>query len=282
MPSTIGLLHRRSSSGTDINYVWFEAMHTRFDAVLTGISGEEGSLLAEVMHSEVVSLEGVFNRFDPRSETSRINRGTGLRTGVSETMARALAAALDYRHRTGGWFDVNYLSRDGTDDTAQYVVDRTAGVLELARAGVQFDFGGFAKGYAMERLEHIVRGNGVRSALLSFGNSSVCAIGCHPHGEAWEVGVADPSRTGKILASFRLCDASLSSSGNSPATGPHIFSPRGGTVSEERAIVSVVTQSSLDCEVLSTALFAAGGAEARDEILCNFCVERVAVMPWGG
>ena len=68
---------------------------------------------------------------------------------------------------------------------------------------------------------------------------------------------------------FDLQNESLSSSGNLPYNRGHIRSTRTGEPIETNQIVSVVSPSSTECEVLSTALFAAD-AEQQQTILNNF------------
>jgi thiamine biosynthesis lipoprotein ApbE len=48
---------------------------------------------------------------------------------------------------------------------------------------------GFAKGYALRAVAHILQENSVHNALISMGNSSVLATGKHPNGTGWSVGM---------------------------------------------------------------------------------------------
>ena len=66
-----------------------------------------------------------------------------------------------------------------------------------------FDFGGYGKGYALQQALGMLKNAGITTALVNFGNSSVCGIGCHPSGDSWQVGVENPLRRGENMTFFR-------------------------------------------------------------------------------
>jgi hypothetical protein len=91
---------------------------------------------------------------------------------------------------------------------------------------VQVDFGGFGKGYALERIRKLLLSHGILNAFISFGESSVLALGNHPHGTGWKAGVNHQMITGNSLFSFDLQNESLSTSG----MGQILYPFRGITV----------------------------------------------------
>jgi thiamine biosynthesis lipoprotein len=98
---------------------------------------------------------------------------------------------------------------------------------------------------------------GLMQAFINFGNSSVMALGSHPAGKPWLVGIDNPFSPGQILGTVELCDSSLSTSGNMPRHDRHIVNPHTGETFTGRRVVSVVAASDLDAEILSTALLLA-------------------------
>ena len=123
----------------------------------------------------------------------------------------------------------------------------------------------------------MLKNAGITTALVNFGNSSVCGIGRHPSGDSWQVGVENPLRRGENMTFFGLNNLCLSSSGNLPSNRGHIRSPRTGKPVTDNRIVSVAAPSALDSEVLSTALFVADTAQ-RQTVLRHFALARVAEM----
>jgi thiamine biosynthesis lipoprotein len=68
---------------------------------------------------------------------------------------------------------------------------------------VQLDFGGYAKGYALDRAAELLRENGIKDALVNIGGN-IMALGDHA-GRPWRVGVDSPRGRG-LLATLELED----------------------------------------------------------------------------
>ncbi len=144
----------------------------------------------------------------------------------------------------------------------------TLGLFDIVDAQGKLDFGGMAKGWALKVLEKILRRNDVKSAFVDFGGSSILGVGSHPYGDSWKVGVVNPFN-GEVIREVELVDKSMSSSGNTPTYSGHIRNPLTGEIVDSKALVTVVSNSPLDAEVLSTALMVASEDE-RKQIQENF------------
>jgi thiamine biosynthesis lipoprotein len=145
----------------------------------------------------------------------------------------------------------------------------------LKHPGMEIDLGGFGKGYALEKVKMLLEKHAVNNAVISFGDSSILAIGNHPYGDCWKVGIRHLLDTGKSAYTFDLKNEALSSSGmpdqhlNSERNGCHIINPETGKYREAIKTVSVCSGSPLDSEVLSTAITAADSIK-RKKIFNNF------------
>ncbi len=112
--------------------------------------------------------------------------------------------------------DSAYYSEDHLLDSSgmkQVILDRDKMTIRFRNEVVQVDFGGFGKGYALERIRKLLLSHGILNAFISFGESSVLALGNHPHGVGWKAGVNHQMITGNSLFSFDLQNESLSTSG---------------------------------------------------------------------
>lgn len=69
---------------------------------------------------------------------------------------------------------------------------------------VAFDFGGMAKGYALDRVSERLGNAGIRHALINIGGN-VLALGNKPSGQPWQVGIQAP-RGASAMAYFSLYD----------------------------------------------------------------------------
>ena len=256
-------------------------MHTRMDLLLAGVSEAEAVALASDAARETGRIEKRLNRFDYRSDLWQINNQQYYGKCAADAEMRTLfAGALRYREQTLGAFDICIQTEGYRPETDYYTVDDQREEIVLNTACVTFDFGGYAKGYALERVCAMVKDAGVQSGLISFGNSSVCGIGTHPTGQMWQVGVENPLRVRESMTMVTLCDCALSSSGNTPRNRGHIRSARTGLSVEDDRVVSVAGDSALDCEVLSTALFTETDRAQRERIFRNFRLRRVAEMTY--
>jgi thiamine biosynthesis lipoprotein len=72
-----------------------------------------------------------------------------------------------------------------------------------ANPAVQLDFGGYAKGYALDRAAEILRAGGISNALVNIGGNAM-ALGSHG-GRPWRVGLDAPRGAG-LLATLDLND----------------------------------------------------------------------------
>jgi thiamine biosynthesis lipoprotein len=72
-----------------------------------------------------------------------------------------------------------------------------------ANPAVQLDFGGYAKGYALDRAADILRENRIENALVNVGGN-IMALG-RREGRLWRVGLESP-RGEAVLATIELAD----------------------------------------------------------------------------
>ena len=226
-------------------------MGTRLDAVMIG----DESQLTEVWEhiiAETERLHRMLNRFDPTSDISLINSQAAKHpVELNDELWSILTDIQKYHKQTCGFFDVSLR------DFSKVILDCERRTAAFAEGNISLDLGGYGKGYAMAQVQKILLQNGVTQALVNFGNSSVLAVGAHPHGEYWSIGIENPFQPGQQLQTCQLYNQSLSVSGNTPQHAQHIFNPLDGKYSAERKIVSVVSNDAVEAEVLSTALMVA-------------------------
>lgn len=247
-------------------------MGTQLDVLLIGDDRQTLEDVWEQVTTELVRLEKMLNRFDPESEVSRINREAPLReVTVSDELWEILQDCRRYYILTEGYFDITL------SDLRQASFREDANSLVFLRPDLHIDLGGYGKGYALKRMRQIISAGEVRNAFVNFGNSSVLGMGSHPHGDYWPVGLENPF-TRQPVASVRLCDSSLSTSGNTPAHPRHILNPLTGEYTEERKMVSVVAPDPVDAEVLTTALMVAP-EERGEELIKHFDINEKHIYP---
>lgn len=221
-------------------------MATQLDMLMVG---EDPDLLATIWEessAEVKRLDKMLNRFDPESEVSRINsEARYYPVQVNDELWSLLKDCKKYYEATEGYFDIT------VQDFSQVLLDDADKSIFFLSETLHVDLGGIGKGYALLKIREILERNGIGKALVNFGNSSVLAIGSHPCGAYWPVGLDNPY-TKERVADLKLCNASLSTSGNMPSHPRHIVNPHTGLYVEERRMVSVVAPDPVVAEVLTT------------------------------
>jgi FAD:protein FMN transferase len=249
------------------------AMGTLFETWLVGDDGEHLTAVSDAVLDEVVRLEHLLSRFDPRSEISRINRQAHEQPVLVDVeLFDILQTCRRYWRQMDGYYDV--AATRTIDDLssprpsfAGVVLDEERRSVRLTDRRLKIDLGGFGKGYALDAAAEILTRFGVSRALLHGGTSSVLARGSDEHGQAWPVGIRDPSATAddaRELCTLRLRDQGYSCSATFAPGQPvsDIVDPRAGTPLVEQAACVVVAATSLEAEILSTALLSMGKSRA--------------------
>ena len=135
--------------------------------------------------------------------------------------------------------------------------------------GMEIDLGAVAKGYAGDKLAALLRDGGVESALLALGGN-IQAVGSKPDGTGWNVGIQNPEGDG-LLGVLSVSDRAVVTSGGyeryftdeNGNTWWHIMDPATGYPAKNGLIsVTIVGESGLTCDALSTALFIMGPEKA--------------------
>jgi thiamine biosynthesis lipoprotein len=247
-------------------YSRLEAMHTSCEMLLPFLPEADARALAEDVWSMVEEADRRYNRFSAGSMLAEVNRkAAGEAVAVDEELFMALELCETFRKATGGYFDVSAGSRV---PERSLELDAAAHTVRFSRPGMRLDLGGFAKGFVLEKALKTMKAL-ASSALLSFGGSSVAAVGRHPLGAPWPVSVAHSYYPDRTAHAFPLEDAALSVSGKDPRGRGHIIDPLTGNTVEKEGLVAVTGPSAMVAEVLSTALWVAP-APQRGAILAAF------------
>jgi thiamine biosynthesis lipoprotein len=209
------------------------------------------------------------------SELTTLNHAG--RARLSEETSTVLWHALEMSYATGGAFDPTVeplvrasghlggkprrlgrcerwrlLSRVGT---AHVHLDPATREVRLD-PGTRLDFGGIAKGYAVDLAMGALRQAGAGSGLVDLGGSSLGVFGTPT-----TVAVRDPEDPrAPPWATFELHDGALASSGGDQRPG-HILDPRTGLPARGVLATTVVAGSAMEADALSTAVFVLGAED---------------------
>lgn len=252
-----------------IAYTWWQAMHTRIDIILSGHSENSLKNVAYKIEKELKVLEMMGSYFDKSGELYLLNNYKSTSPVlVSNDLYSIIEKCMDYYQRTNGYFDIGIKSDKFDVSAMQYVkLDPENRTISYEKEGIRLDLSGYLKGYALEKIRNILSEHAINDALINMGNSSVMALGNHPHGNGWKIKYNQSTEDDNTEIVLR--NECFTTSGNETPGRKHIINPLTGKFAEGKGLVSVITSTGTDGEVLSTALFAAG-KENHHQILSNF------------
>jgi FAD:protein FMN transferase len=266
-------------------------MATRFELALP-LSGNAARLRAagEEALDEVERLEHRLSPYRPGSDITELNARAGHEwVPVAPWLFEMLKSAADLCRHSGGAFDitvgplmrtwgfaggpprvpsaleiVDVRSLTGPDRLS---FDDARRMVRFDRDGVSLDVGAIGKGYAVDSAMRLLIENGVTSALLHGGTSTVAALGTGPDGQPWTVGVAHHEDAHRALVNSLLTDGdtlSVSAGRGKAFTGAdgnvygHVMDPRAAAPVQGALLAAVICGSAMEGDALSTALLVLG------------------------
>lgn len=156
------------------------------------------------------------------------------------------------RARTG----MQHVELDDAERTVRYRVD-----------GLELNFGSIGKGYAIDRaVSRLREAFGIECLFMQGGLSSLYAAGApNDDDRGWLVGIQNPFNLRQRIATLRLRDRGMGSSGTAnqyfESGGRrygHVMDPRKGEPADELASVTVLAPDAATADALSTAFFVSG------------------------
>ncbi|MFC1787388.1 FAD:protein FMN transferase [Halobacteriota archaeon] len=140
------------------------------------------------------------------------------------------------------------------------------GKIRLKKEGMGITLGGIAKGYAVDKAIETLKQNGIEHALVSAGGD-IRTVGNKLDEAPWRVAIRNPQDKKKSVTTIELCDKAVATSGNyerffnDGTTSPHIVDPRTGYTVQGLMSVTILAETTIDADALSTAVFVLGAEE---------------------
>lgn len=216
----------------DIHSVAFTAMGSSCDIRVAAEHGDAARLIAAPAIAEVRRIENKYTRYRSDSIISRINAAAGLSAVECDDETAALLAYADRLHAASeGLFDI-------TSGVLRKVWDFRSGGLPRSSAlnallplvgwnkvvhgnatvflplqGMELDFGGFGKEYAVDQAAGVLANMGVEHGYVNLGGD-MRFLGPRTDGAAWSIGIQDPRDMASTVASLPISRGALATSGD--------------------------------------------------------------------
>lgn len=162
------------------------------------------------------------------------------------------------------WQTLKITEEESDEGTVNYFLQK--------QSGTMIDFGAVAKGFAGDEVIRIFKDAGITSAILDLGGN-IQTLGTKPDGSEWNIGVKNPWEAGTACCGIKVVDKAVITSGGyerfffdeNGKKYIHIFDPKTGRpVENELESVTVIANSGLYADSLSTSLFVMGSEKAID------------------
>lgn len=252
--------------------------------------GDNAETALDIASERITEIESLLSVTSENSDIWCINNSDGNPACVSDDTAEIISKAIEYGKLTDGSLDITIypvlkewgfttgdykVPDDETIENLLENVDYNNIVLNDNTVSIpenyQLDLGALAKGYTGDEVIAEIRENGVESAIISLGGN-VQALGLKPDGSKWKVAVRNPLSPDTDMCIIETDDKAVITSGNYERffTGDdgkiycHIIDPADGFPADNGLVsVTIIGESGIMCDALSTALFIMGidGAE---------------------
>jgi FAD:protein FMN transferase len=244
----------------------FKAMGTPCEIQLFARDEATSKVAADAAIADVQRLEGLYSRYKTDSFLSEINRvaAAGGSVSVDEETASLLDYAVTCYEQSDGLFDITSgilrrawkfdqgklpeqaLIDELLDNVGWHKVVWKRPVLTFSVPGMEIDFGGVVKEYAVDRAASLCYGLGIRHGVVNLGGD-IKVIGPRDDGSPWRVGIRHPRSKDALLDTLPLYKGALASSGdyercilvNGVRYG-HVLNPKTGWPVRHLAAVTVV------------------------------------------
>jgi thiamine biosynthesis lipoprotein len=227
----------------------------------------------------VIQIDKKINAYNPLSEIAQVNQNAGIKkTIVSSETFKNLKTAYQFSVISEGLFDVTFkplqdlygfengmykIPEQPEIEKAKQKVNYKKMILEekdqsvfLTESGMQINLSGFMKGYVLDKVKQFLDQREIKNYFLNFGGN----LYIHAASEE-QIGIKHP-RQDNIIFSFPLKEGFVSTSADyqqyfekNNQRYTHIVNPLTGSSQQKLQTMTVVCESGILSDFLSTTLF---------------------------
>lgn len=235
--------------------------------------------------------ENYFSNTIAESDISKINNANHQPVKVHKETAELLNKGIYYSELSGGKFDITVGSLsnlwDFDNNTGNVPSDdqisQALSVVDYSKVHVDgttvtysgdgiIDLGGIAKGYIADEIKSYLNSEGITEGMINLGGNVLC-VGPKEDNSSYNIGLQEPfSDDGSIIASVKVKDQSVVTSGTyqryfkkDGKLYHHILDLSSGyPIDNGLSSVTIITDSSVDADALSTTVFTMGPEDGKD------------------
>lgn len=262
-------------------------MGSRFDITVVASNEKEGNKYIDSAIFEIARIEKLISSWDVNSETSLINKLSGIKPiKVDKELFDLIERSIAISTLTNGAFDISYASMDriwNYDGTMRempseekisssikkvgyqnIIIDKEAQTVFLKLKGMKIGFGAIGKGYAADKAKALLIEKGVKAGIIN-ASGDLNAWGKQANGRDWMVAITNPLNKNKVFSWLPINDSAIVTSGNyekfisfNGIRYSHIIDPRTGYPSTGIISTSIMTSNAELADAISTSVFVMG------------------------
>lgn len=252
---------------------------------------------------EMHRINQSMNPMQEDSDLSRINREAAYHEIIiGDEMYKVIEKSLDISKASDGAFDITFASvgylydyRNKNHPSEKNIKDNLSAInyrhlqlnkksktIKFKQNNVRLDFGGIAKGYAVDNAITLLKACGIKNGLVSAGGDS--RVLGDRNGKPWVVGIRHPRQKNKVIVRLPLSNSAISTSGDyerffieDGTRYHHIINPRTGASVRNTWSATVIGDDAITTDALSTTLFVLGADKAMDFIESYKGIEAIII-----
>ena len=263
------------------------AMGTFVSMTLIHPSKDEAEEAMGRAFNEIDRLSGVLSRFDAATAVALLNK-EGYVKDLPEEAVQVVSRSLYYHKVSGGNFDITVkpvvdLFREGIEGEKKSFptekeitellklvgsdkIELRGRSIHFMRPGMGMTLDGIAKGFIVDRASQILDGHKIENHLINAGGD-IRTKGTKGDNRHWTVAIQDPLKKNNYPDIIHMRDGAIATSGNYEVYYDrekmfhHIVNPRTGLSPRLTTSVSVIANTTMEADALSTSVFVMNPSE---------------------
>ena len=230
---------------------------------------------------EIDRLTRTISRFDETTAVGQLNREGYLKDTPPE-VAQVIGRSLEYYRISNGAFDISVKPvvdlfketfsegkrmpptetelREALRLVNASNIELRKGIVRFKHPGMGITLDGIAKGYIVDRASEVLARHRIKNHLINAGGD-IRTMGHRRDQKPWTIAVQDPQKKKRYPDIIHVTDGAVATSGNyeiyfdREKMFHHIVNPNTGLSPEESTSVSVLANTAMDADALSTSVF---------------------------
>ncbi|KAF2514926.1 FAD:protein FMN transferase [Flavobacterium foetidum] len=265
-------------------------MGGRFDITIVAEDSLTAGQRIEEVIAEITRIENLISDWKPDSQVSKVNQNAGIQPVKVDREVFALTQrAIKLSEITNGGFDVSFAAMDRiwkfdgsmTEMPSEeaikksvekvgyknIILDSVQSTIFLQIKGMKIGFGALGEGYATDKCRAMMMQKGIHAGIIN-GSGDMSTWGKQPNGNDWKIGITNPFKPEKILATIPLKDGAITTSGSyekfvvfDGKRYSHIINPATGYPATGLCSVTVIGPNAETANGLSTSMMVLGQKE---------------------